>query len=78
MNWQELSSTSYYKTALAVKDELQQSHLHEAMIGIEELIDAWSRSEKRALRSQLRCPSTDEQKDCHSTTYLARSLCRRI
>jgi hypothetical protein len=53
MNWQELSSTSYYKTALAVKDELQQGHLHEAMIGIEELIDALSRSEKRALRSQL-------------------------
>lgn len=53
MNWQELSSTSYYKTALAVKDELQQGHLHEAMIGIEELIDALSRSEKRVLRSQL-------------------------
>jgi replicative DNA helicase len=53
MNWQELSSTSYYQTAVAVKDELQQGHLQEAMIGIEELIDALSRSEKRALRSQL-------------------------
>ncbi len=53
MNWQELSSTSHYKTAVAIKDEIQTGNTAEAMIGIEELIDALSRSEKRALKSQL-------------------------
>ena len=53
MNWQELSSTSHYKTAVAIKDEIQTGNIAEAMTGIEELIDALSRSEKRALKSQL-------------------------
>jgi len=53
MNWKELAITSHYQTAVAVKNELQQGHLEESTIGIEELIDALSRSEKRALRSQL-------------------------
>ena len=53
MNWQELSSTSHYKTAVAVKNEIQTGNIAEAMTGIEELIDALSRSEKRALKSQL-------------------------
>ncbi|MDD5320742.1 MAG: DUF29 domain-containing protein [Methylococcales bacterium] len=53
MNWQELSSTSHYKTAMAVKDEIAIGNLTEASIGIEELIQALSRSEKRALKSQL-------------------------
>jgi hypothetical protein len=53
MNWQELSSTSHYKTAMAVKDEMANGNLPEAVIGIEELIQALSRSEKRALKSQL-------------------------
>ena len=38
MNWQELSTISYYQTALAVKEEERQpGHLQEAMIGIEEI-----------------------------------------
>jgi prophage DNA circulation protein len=53
MNWQELSSTSHYKTAVAIKNEIQTSNIAEAMTGIEELIEALSRSEKRALKSQL-------------------------
>ncbi len=53
MNWQKLSSTSHYKTAMAVKNEIATGNLPEAFIGIEELILALSRSEKRALKSQL-------------------------
>jgi hypothetical protein len=53
MNWQNLSSTSHYKTALAVKNEIAIGNLPEAIVGIEELIHALSRSEKRALKSQL-------------------------
>lgn len=53
MNWQELSSTSHYKTAMALKNEIARGNLPEAVIGIEELIQALSRSEKRALKSQL-------------------------
>ncbi len=53
MNWQQLSGTSHYKTALAVKNEIEIGNSSEAIIGIEELIDALSRSEKRALKSQL-------------------------
>ncbi len=53
MNWQALSSTSHYKTAMAVKNEIAIGNLPEAFIGIEELILALSRSEKRALKSQL-------------------------
>jgi hypothetical protein len=53
MNWQELSTTSHYKTAVAIKDQIALNNLTEASIGIEELIQALSRSEKRALKSQL-------------------------
>ncbi len=53
MNWQDISSTSHYKTALAVKHELYAGNLTEATLGIEALIQALSRSEKRALKSQL-------------------------
>ncbi|MDP2904106.1 MAG: DUF29 domain-containing protein [Methylovulum sp.] len=53
MNWQELSATSHYKTALAIHHELQRGNSSEADNGIKELINALSRSEKRALKSQL-------------------------
>ncbi len=53
MNWKELAMTSHYQTALAIKNEIKQGHIEESTIGIEELIDALSRSDKRALRSQL-------------------------
>ena len=53
MNWKELAITSHYQTAVAIKNELKQGHIEDSSIGIEELINALSRSEKRALRSQL-------------------------
>lgn len=53
MNWQELSTTSHYQTALAVKDKLKAGEVEEAVVGLDELIDAVARSERRALRSQL-------------------------
>jgi len=53
MNWRELSIKSHYQTAIAVQHELEQGDIEEAKAGIEELADALSRSEKRALRSQL-------------------------
>ena len=53
MNWQELSVTSHYQTAVAVANELQSGNIQEATAGMKELIDALARSEKRALKSQL-------------------------
>lgn len=53
MNWQQLSTESHYKTAVAVEDALKRGDTAEAAAGIQELIDALARSERRALRSQL-------------------------
>lgn len=53
MDWQVLSSNSHYKTAIAIKNELQKGNTQEAYTGIEELVEALSRSDKRALKSQL-------------------------
>lgn len=53
MDWQDLSTTSHYQTAVAVEEALQRGDTGEALTGIQELIDALARSEKRALRSQL-------------------------
>lgn len=53
MNWQKLSATSHYQTATEIKDKLQDGNVQEATIGIEELIEALARSEKRALKNQL-------------------------
>jgi len=53
MNWQALSTDSHYKTAVAIRSELEQGRVDEASKGLEELIEALSRSEKRALKSQL-------------------------
>ena len=51
--WQELATTSHYQTALAIKQKLLHGDVQEAKIGIEELVEALGRSDKRALRSQL-------------------------
>jgi hypothetical protein len=53
VNWQKLAVTSHYQTAVAVEHELQHGNIGEATAGVQELIDALSRSEKRALKSQL-------------------------
>lgn len=53
MNWGELAATSHYQTAFAVRQKILARDFEEAAQGIEELIEALSRSDKRALRSQL-------------------------
>lgn len=52
-NWQELANTSQYQTAVAVKEKLDGKEIGEASAGLEELIEALSRSDQRALRSQM-------------------------
>jgi Domain of unknown function DUF29 len=51
--WQELAASSHYQTAVAVKTALAQNEFSAAAEGIEELIDALTRSEKRAVKSHL-------------------------
>ena len=53
MNWKNLSASSPYKTAVAIRQEMEQGHYQAAAAGISELIEALSKSEKRALKSQL-------------------------
>jgi hypothetical protein len=53
MNWEPLATSSHYKTAVAVKAEIEHGNMAEALHGLQELIEALSRSEKRALKSQL-------------------------
>jgi Domain of unknown function DUF29 len=53
MKWQELAATSHYQTAVAVKQALQGGDMHEASLGLEELIDALSRADQRALEHHL-------------------------
>ena len=53
MNWREQAAWSHYQTAVAIKQELGAGHIEEAKVGIEELVDALSRSDRRALKSQL-------------------------
>ncbi|MBY0526269.1 MAG: DUF29 domain-containing protein [Gemmataceae bacterium] len=53
MNWREQSTTSHYQTAVAIAEQLKAGNIAEATAGVEELIDALARSDKRALRSQL-------------------------
>jgi hypothetical protein len=53
MKWQELATTSHYQTAVAVEEALDRGEIADAKVGLQELIDALARAEKRALRSQL-------------------------
>lgn len=53
MNWQELAVKSPYKTAVAVEDALRHGDVGEATAGVEELVEALARSDKRALKSHL-------------------------
>jgi len=52
-SWEDLASQSHYQTAVAVRDALGRGDAASANEGIEELIEALSRSERRALKSQL-------------------------
>ena len=53
MNWQEQAASSHYQTAVAIKQQLGKGDIVEAKAGIEELVDALSRADRRALKSQL-------------------------
>jgi hypothetical protein len=53
MKWQELAATSHYQTAVAVKQALQRGDMHDAILGLEGLIDALSRADQRALEHHL-------------------------
>jgi predicted secreted Zn-dependent protease len=52
-NWQDLASTSHYLTAVEVRQELYAGNMQEAIRGVTELIDALTRSDKRALKAQV-------------------------
>jgi hypothetical protein len=51
--WQELAASSHYQTAVAVRHALAHGELSAATEGIEELIDALTKAEKRAVKSHL-------------------------
>jgi hypothetical protein len=53
MDWEALATTSHYQTAVAIRDVLQSGDTENAAAGLEELIDALSRSDERALESYL-------------------------
>lgn len=53
IDWQELAVNSHYLTAVAVQNCLKQGNVMEATEGLDALVEAMGRSEKRALRSQL-------------------------
>lgn len=53
MSWQELASTSHYRTAVAIAERLAEGRFDDASDGLGELIEAVARSERRVLRSQL-------------------------
>ncbi len=53
MNWQELSTTSHYQTAVEIEQALRKGDIPAATAGVKELIEALGRSEKRALKSHL-------------------------
>ena len=53
VEWHALAVDSHYQTAAAVRHHLLAGDVEEAIAGIEALIEALSRSDRRALRSQL-------------------------
>ena len=54
-DWQWLAMTDHYHTAVAIREALEEGDVDDATAGLEELIDALSRSEERALESHLIC-----------------------
>lgn len=53
IDWKDLAATSHYQTAVAVEGALQRGDVRDATQGIQELIDALSRADRRAVRSHL-------------------------
>jgi hypothetical protein len=53
LNWLELATNSHYQTATAIRQQLEAGNVGSATEGLDSLIAAMERSEKRALTSQL-------------------------
>ena len=52
-DWDWLTINSHYQTATAVQQLLREGQSMEASVGLDALIEAMGRSEKRAVKSQL-------------------------
>jgi len=52
-NWPEIVFNSHYQTAIEVKKSLEEGDVMEAEEGIDQLIDAMARADRRAVKSQL-------------------------
>jgi hypothetical protein len=52
-DWEWLAVNSHYQTAIAVRQLLEEGKSMEATVGLNELIEAMARSDRRALKSQL-------------------------
>jgi hypothetical protein len=48
-DWNLLATSSHYNTAVAVHEELRVGNIDNAVTGLEELIEALSRSDERAI-----------------------------
>jgi hypothetical protein len=48
VNWHDLATTSHYQTAVAIKHALSAGDIEHARIGIEEIIEALIRADRRA------------------------------
>ena len=53
VDWELLALTDHYYTAVAIRNALREGDVDGATEGLEELIDALSRSDERALESRL-------------------------
>lgn len=86
--WQELATISHYQTAVAVREALRCGDVQEAAMGLEELIDALSRADRRALESHLvrlmqhiikwRCQPTHRSRSWQHTIANAREAIAEI
>lgn len=52
-SWLEKTTESHYATIMAIQKELEEGDIEAVRVGLEALREAVSRSEQRALRSQL-------------------------
>jgi len=53
IDWELLAASSHSQTAITIREKLQQQDYGDAMHGLEELIDALARADKRALETYL-------------------------
>ena len=53
IDWEMMAVNSHFQTAEAAQSLLQQGETEEAQVAIQALIDAMSRSERQAIKSQL-------------------------